>query len=92
MTVEKLLNWVTPVMWGAMLGLYWVLHGLYYTLYGTADQKRDYPLEIVLGLPTMGFCLLGHWLILQLAKGNTRNLWIIESILLGLVVYGFNRS
>ena len=92
MTIEKLLNWFTPVMWVALLGLYWALHGLYYVLYGTPDQQRDYPLEIVLGLPIMGICLLGHWLIRRLAKFDTRTIWIIESILVGLVLYGFYKS
>ena len=53
MTIEKLLNWITLLTLGALLGLYETLHGLFYVLYGTPDQKRDYPLEIVLGLPIM---------------------------------------
>ena len=92
MTIEKLINWVTPLTLGALVGLYEVLHGLYYTLYGTPDQQRDYPLEIVLGLPIMIGCLGGHWLIRRLAHSNTRTIWLIESILVGLVIYGLYRS
>ena len=92
MTIKKLINWITPLTLGALVGLYEILHGLYYTLYGTADQQRDYPLEIVLGLPIMVVCLGGHWLIRRLTHSNTRTIWLIESILVGLVIYGFYRS
>lgn len=60
MTIEKLLIWITPLMLGALVGLYEILHGLFYVLYGTPDQKRDYPLKIVLGLPILAVCLGGH--------------------------------
>lgn len=92
MTVEKLLNWITPLTLGALLGLYEILHGLFFVLYGTPDQKRDYPLEIVLGLPIMALCMGGHWVIRRVMNYNTLNIWIIESILVGLVIYGFYRS
>ncbi|GAB4037793.1 hypothetical protein [Spirosoma gilvum] len=92
MTIEKLLNWITPLTLGALVGLYEILHGLFYVLYGTPDQKRDYPLEIVLGLPILVVCLVGHWMISRLTHSNTGTIWIIESILVGLVLYGFYRS
>lgn len=92
MTIEKVMNWITPLTLGALVGLYEILHGLYYTLYGTPDQQRDYPLEIVLGIPIMVVCLGGHWLIRRLTHSNTRTIWLIESILVGLVIYGFYRS
>jgi hypothetical protein len=92
MTIEKLLKWITPLTLGALLGLYEVLHGLYYTLYGTPDQKRDYPLEIVLGLPIMALCLGAHWVIRRIMNYNTLNIWLIESILVGIIIYGFYRS
>ena len=92
MTIQKLLTWITPLTLGALLGLYEILHGLFYVLYGTPGQKRDYPLEIVLGLPIMAVCLGGHWVIRRITQWNTRNIWIIESILVGLVLYGFYRS
>jgi hypothetical protein len=92
MTIEKLLNWITPLTLGALVGLYWALHGLFYTLYGTPAQKRDYPLEIVLGLPIMAIFLVGHWIVRRATNDNTRNIWIIESILMGLIIYGFYRS
>lgn len=79
-------------MLGAFVGLYEILHGLYYVLYGTPEQQRDYPLEIVLGLPIMVISLGGHWVIRRLTHYNTRTIWIIESILAGLVIYGFYRS
>lgn len=92
MTIEKLLNWITPLTLGALLGLYESLHGLFYVLYGTSEQKRDYPLEIVLGLPIMALCLGGHWVIRRVTKYNTRNIWIIESLLVGLILFGLSRS
>ena len=92
MNIEKLLTWITPLMLGALLGLYEILHGLFYVLYGTPDQKRDYPLEIVLGLLIMAVCLAGHWLIRRISHSNTRTIWITESILVGLIIYGFYRS
>ena len=90
--MEKLVNWITPLTLGALLGLYEILHGLFYVLYGTPDQKRDYPLEIVLGLPIMALCLGGHWVIRRVTKYNTRNIWIIESLLVGLILFGLSRS
>lgn len=92
MTIEKLLNWITPLTLGALLGLYEIGHGLFYVLYGTPDQQRNYPLEIVLGLPILALCLGGHWLVRRLMHYNTRNIWIFESILVGLVLYGLSRS
>jgi hypothetical protein len=92
MTVEKLLNWITPLTLGALLGLYEILHGLFYVLYGTPDQKRDYPLEIVLGLPIMALCMGGHWVIRRVMNYKTLNIWVIESILVGIVISGFYRS
>ena len=92
MSIEKLLNWITPLTLGALLGLYETLHGLFYVLYGTPDQKRDYPLEIVLGLPIMALCMGGHWVIRRVMNYKTLNIWIIESILVGIVISGFYRS
>lgn len=92
MTVEKLLTWITPLMLGALLGLYEILHGLFYVLYGTPDQKRDYPLEIVLGIPIMALCLVGHWLIRRMTNANVVYIWVIESILVGFIIYGFFKS
>jgi hypothetical protein len=92
MTIEKLAEWITPLTLGVVLGVYWALHGLYYTLYGTPDQQRDYPLEIVLGLPLAAFCVAIHVLIRRLTKYNMLSIWIVESILVGLVAYGFYRS
>ena len=92
MNIEKLLTWITPFMLEALLGLYEILQGLFYVLYGTPDQKRDYPLEIVLGLLIMAVCLGGHWLIRRISHSNTRTIWITESILVGLIIYGFYRS
>ncbi|CAN5587078.1 hypothetical protein BH09BAC4_BH09BAC4_31450 [soil metagenome] len=92
MTIEKLFSWITPLTLGALLGLYEILHGLFYVLYGTPDQKRDYPLEIVLGLPIMAMCLGGHWVIRRLMQSNTGKVWILESILVGVIIYGFYRS
>ena len=90
--MEKLLSWITPLTLGALLGLYEIVHGLFYVLYGTPDQKRDYPLEIVLGLPIMAICLAGHWVIRRITDNNTRNIWIAESILAALALYGFFQS
>jgi len=92
MTIEKLAEWITPLTLGVVLGVYWALHGLYYTLYGTPDQQRDYPLEIVLGLPLAAFCVAIHVLIRRLTKYNMLSIWIVESVLVGLVAYGFYRS
>ncbi|TDE17290.1 hypothetical protein [Dyadobacter psychrotolerans] len=92
MNIEKLFTWITPLMLGALLGLYEILHGLFFVLYGTPDQKRDYPLEIVLGLPITAVCLGGHFLIRRISHSNTRTIWITESILVGLLIYGFYRS
>ncbi|CCG98392.1 hypothetical protein FAES_0380 [Fibrella aestuarina BUZ 2] len=90
--MEKLANWITPLTLGALVGLYEILHGLFYVLYGTPDQKRDYPLEIVLGLPILALCLVVHWVIRRLTQSATGTIWIIESILVGLIIYGFYRS
>lgn len=90
--MEKLANWITPLTLGAVVGLYEILHGLYYVLYGTPDQKRDYPLEIVLGLPILAICLGLHWVIRRLVAYNIRTVWIIELILVGLILYGLSRS
>ncbi|KQS30872.1 hypothetical protein [Dyadobacter sp. Leaf189] len=92
MNTQKLLTWITPLTLGALLGLYEILHGLFYVLYGTPDQERDYPLEIVLGLPIMILCLGGHWLTRRISHYNTRTIWITEAVLVGLVIYGFSRS
>ncbi|NIJ52200.1 hypothetical protein FHS68_001356 [Dyadobacter arcticus] len=67
MRIEKLLTWITPLMLGALVGFYEILHGLFYVVYGTLDQKRDYPLEIVLGLLIVALCLGGHWLIRRIS-------------------------
>ena len=92
MSIRNLLTWITPLMLGALLGLYEILHGLFYVLYGTPDQKRDYSLEIVLGLLIMAVCLGGHWLIRRISHSNMRTIWITELILVALIVYGFYRS
>ena len=92
MNIEKLLGWIAPLLFGVLLGLYWALHGLFYTLYGTPDQKRDYPLEIVLGLPIAAFCFVIHLLVRRLTNYKALYIWIIESILVGLVAYLFSRS
>lgn len=91
-SIKKLLIWITPLMLGALVGLYEILHGLFYLLYGTPDQKRDYPLEIVLGLLIMAVCLGGHWLIRRISDSNTRTIWITESILIAFIIYGFYQS
>lgn len=92
MPIGKIFTWITPLTLGALLGLYESLHGLFYVLYGTPDQKRDYPLEIVLGLPILFICLGVHWMIRSLMERNIRNIWIVEAVLAGLVIYGFYRS
>lgn len=92
MNIDKLLSWITPLALGALLGLYEIFHGLFYVLYGTPDQKRDYPLEIVLGLLITAVCLGGHWLIRRISHSRARTIWMIESILVGMVIYGFYRS
>jgi len=92
MNIEKLFAWITPLVLGALLGLYEILHGLFYVLYGTPDQRRDYPLEIVLGLLIMAVCLGVHWLIRRISHSNTRTIWITESILVGFIIYGFYHS
>ncbi len=92
MDINKLLGWVAPLPFGALLGLYWTVHGLFYTLYGTPAQKRDYPLEIILGLPLAAFCVAIHILIRRITGNNTLYSWIIESVLVGLLIYGFYRS
>jgi hypothetical protein len=92
MKIEKLLTWITPLTLGALLGLYEILHGLFYVLYGTPQQKRDYPLEIVLGLPMMALCLGGHWLVRRISHYNIRTIWITELVLVGLMIYGFYHS
>ncbi|WP_439556219.1 hypothetical protein [Dyadobacter sp.] len=92
MNMQKLLTWITPLTLGALLGLYEILHGSFYVLYGTPAQKRDYPLEIVLGLPILILCLGGHWLIRRISHYNTRTIWITEAVLAGVVIYGFFRS
>ena len=92
MDIKKLLGWLAPLTFGVLLGLYWTLHGLSYTLYGTPAQKRDYPLEIVLGLPLAAFCVAIHILIRRLTNTNTLCIWIVESVLVGLFIYGFYRS
>ncbi len=92
MNIKKLAGWIAPLTFGVGLGVYWALHGLYYTLYGTPDQKRDYPLEIILGLPLAAFCVAIHILIRRLTNYNTLYIWIVESILVGLVAYGFYHS
>jgi hypothetical protein len=89
---KKLLAWITPFMLGALLGLYEILHGLFYVLYGTVDQKRDYPLEIVLGLLIMAVSLGGHLLIRRISHAKARTIWITEFILVCLIIYGFYRS
>ena len=91
-SIKKLLIWITPLMLGALVGVYEILHGLFYVLYGTPDQKRDYPLEIVLGLLIVSVCLGGHWLISRISHANTRTICITESILVALIIYGFYRS
>lgn len=92
MNIDKLLSWITPLTFGVLIGLYVALHGLFYTLYGTPDQKRDYPLEIVLGLPMAAFCVAIHILVRRITNYNTLYIWIIESILVGLIAYGFYLS
>ena len=92
MNTKKLLTWISPLILGALLGLYEILHGLFYVLYGTPAQKRDYPLEIVLGLLIMAVCLAGHWVIRRISHANTRTIWITESLLIGFILYGFYRS
>ena len=92
MKTEKLLTWFTPLTLGALIGLYEILHGLFYVLYGTPDQKRDYPLEIVLGLLIIGVSLTGHWLVRRISHSNTRTIWITELVLVGLMIYGLSRS
>jgi hypothetical protein len=92
MTIEKLAGWIAPLTLGVGLGLYWALHGLYYTLYGTPNQKRDYPLEIIIGIPLAAFCVAIHVLIRRLTNYNSLYIWIVESILVGFILYGFNRS
>lgn len=91
MKIDKLLTWITPLMLGALIGLYEILHGMFYVKYGTPAQKRDYPLEIVLGLLIMALCLAGHWLIRRISHYNTRTIWITELILVGFIAYGFFR-
>ena len=92
MNIEKLLTCITPLMLGAVLGLYEMLHGLFYVRNGTPEQRRDYPLEIVLGLLIMAVCLGAHWLIRRISHSNTRTIWITESILVGFIIYGFYHS
>lgn len=92
MSIKNLLTWITPLVLGASIGLYEILHGLFYVLHGTADQKRDYPLEIVLGLLIMAVCLGGHWLISRISHSNTRTIRISESIMVGIIIYGLYRS
>ena len=89
---KKLKTWITPFMIGALLGFYEILHGLFYVLYGTPDQKRDYPLEIVLGLLIITVCLGGHWMIRRISNSKTRTIWITEFILVCLILYVFYRS
>ncbi|QJD81137.1 hypothetical protein [Spirosoma rhododendri] len=92
MNIEKLASWIAPLVFGVVLGLYWTFHGLYFTLYGTPDQQRDYPLEIILGLPLAAFCVAIHLLVRRLTNDNPLYIWIVEGVLIAPVFYFFLRS
>lgn len=79
-------------MLGALLGLYEIFHGPFYVLYGTPDQKRDYPLEIVLGLLIMVISLGAHLLVRSISHSNMRTIWISELLLAGMIIYCFYHS
>jgi hypothetical protein len=76
-------------MLGAFLDLYEILHRLFYVHYGAPDQKRNYPLEIVLGVLILAVSLGVHLLIRPISHSNTRTILITVSILVGLIIYGF---
>jgi hypothetical protein len=92
MDVEKIFSWVTPLLLGALLGLYWLLDGLSHTINGTKDEQRDYGLLIVLGLPLLIGCVGVHFLIRRLVQQNTLYVWIIEAMLVGSAAILLSRS
>ena len=59
---------------------------------GIVLRKTGFKNGMALGLLIMAVCLGGHWLISRISHSNTRTIWITESILVVLIVYGFYKS
>ncbi|MVM32085.1 hypothetical protein GO755_18695 [Spirosoma sp. HMF4905] len=86
MDISKVFSLITPLMIVALMGIIIIL-------YGFVDMKQENNvLQFIFGIPIAAGAVGLHFLVRRLAQHNTLHVWIIESILVALMWYVFNRS
>ncbi|MEZ0542147.1 hypothetical protein [Fibrella arboris] len=86
MDFSKLASLITPLVLVSLMGVVMIL-------YGFVDMKRDNNvLQFIFGVPLAAGALGLHYVVRRAAQHNTRHVWIAESILVGLMGYGFLHS
>ncbi|GAB3547116.1 hypothetical protein [Spirosoma fluminis] len=86
MDISKFFNLLTPLIGVAIMGV--IMIG-----YGFVNPKQDNNiLQFLFGIPIMAGALGLHWVVRRMTHNNTLSVWIIESILVGFMVYVFLRS
>ncbi|MBO0947876.1 hypothetical protein [Fibrella forsythiae] len=86
MDLSKIASLITPLVLMAMMGVIMIL-------YGFVDMKRDNNiLQFLFGIPLAAGALGLHYVVRRAARNNTLHVWIAESILVGLMWYGFLHS
>ena len=86
MAISKLFSLITPLIVVALMGVIMIL-------YGFIDMKQENNvLQFFFGIPIAAGAFGLHLLVRRLAHHNTLHVWIVESIVVALMWYVFNRS
>ncbi|WP_375444875.1 hypothetical protein [uncultured Fibrella sp.] len=83
MDLSKIASLITPLVLLSVMGVIMIL-------YGFVDMKQQNNiLQFLFGIPIAAGALGLHYVVRRAARNNTLHVWIAESILVGLMWYGF---
>lgn len=86
MTIERILNFVTPFRLVALIGILAIGKGFLHM------DERDNILQFIFGIPLAAGMIGFDYLMRRATRDNTLYLWIVEAIIVAFMWYGFNHS
>lgn len=86
MTIERIVNFVTPFRLVALIGIGMIGQGFLHM------DQRDNVLQFIFGIPLAAGMIGFDYLMRRATRDNTLYLWIVEAIIVAFMWYGFNHS
>ncbi|GAB3791827.1 hypothetical protein GCM10028819_00910 [Spirosoma humi] len=86
MTIERIVNFVTPFRLVALIGILAIGQGFLHM------DQRDNVLQFIFGIPLAAGMIGFDYLMRRATRDNTLYLWLVEAIIVALMWYGFNHS